>query len=45
LDYNNVKEIVKIPGIEELNIGFSVIARAMVVGMRQAVAEMKEAIG
>lgn len=41
LDYNNVGEIVKIPGIEELNIGFSIVARSVFVGMRQAVAEMK----
>ncbi len=44
LDYNNVKDIVKIPGIEELNIGFSIIARSVFVGMRKAVAEMKEAM-
>ena len=44
LDYKNVKDIVRIPGIEELNIGFSIIARAVFVGMRQAVKEMKEAI-
>jgi pyridoxine 5-phosphate synthase len=41
LDYYNVKNIVKIKGIEELNIGFSIIARAMFVGIRQAVSEMK----
>ncbi|HVN67571.1 MAG TPA: pyridoxine 5'-phosphate synthase [Candidatus Sulfotelmatobacter sp.] len=45
LDYNNVKAVAAIPGMEELNIGFAVIARAVVVGMRQAVREMKEAIG
>lgn len=45
LDYNNVRDIVKIPGIEELNIGFSIIARAVVVGLRQAVKEMRRAIG
>lgn len=44
LDYYNVKDIIKIPGIEELNIGFSIIARTVFVGMRQAVAEMKEKI-
>jgi len=41
LDYNNVKPIAAIPGIEELNIGFSIIARSVVVGLKQAVAEMK----
>jgi len=44
LDYNNVKQIVAIDGIEELNIGFSIIARAVFVGMRQAVLEMKGAM-
>lgn len=42
IDYENVKPILKIPGIEELNIGFSVIARAVFVGMRQAVKEMSD---
>ncbi|HTY13474.1 MAG TPA: pyridoxine 5'-phosphate synthase [Candidatus Omnitrophota bacterium] len=45
LDYNNVKGIVGVPGIEELNIGFSIIARSVIVGMRQAVAEMRRVIG
>ncbi|MFA6430934.1 MAG: pyridoxine 5'-phosphate synthase, partial [Candidatus Margulisiibacteriota bacterium] len=44
LDYNNVMPIVKIPGIEELNIGFSIIARATEVGLKNAVREMKEQI-
>lgn len=41
LDYQNVKDIVRIFGIEELNIGFSIIARSVLVGMRKATAEMK----
>ncbi len=44
LDYHNVAPIVKIKGIEELNIGFSIIARCVLVGMKKAVSEMKEAI-
>jgi pyridoxine 5-phosphate synthase len=44
LDYNNVGEIVKIPGIEELNIGYSIVARCVFVGMKQAVAEMRRAM-
>jgi len=44
LDYGNVKPIVKIPGIEELNIGFSIIARSVFTGLRRAVSEMREAI-
>jgi len=45
LDYQNVGAIAKIAGIEELNIGFSIVARAVMVGMQQAVAEMRRAIG
>lgn len=41
LDYHNVKPIAAIPGIEELNIGFSIIARSVVVGLKEAVREMK----
>jgi len=41
LDYRNVAEIVAIPEIVELSIGFSIVARAAVVGIIQAVAEMK----
>ncbi|MFA4905636.1 MAG: pyridoxine 5'-phosphate synthase [Candidatus Margulisiibacteriota bacterium] len=44
LDYQNVKDIVRIFGIEELNIGFSIVARSVIVGMRKAVEEMKGAI-
>ena len=40
LDYDNVTAITQIPEIEELNIGFSIIARALVVGLESAVAEM-----
>lgn len=41
LDYDNVSPIVTIPEIVELNIGHSIIARAVIVGMEQAVREMK----
>jgi pyridoxine 5-phosphate synthase len=44
LDYQNISKIVKIPGIEELNIGFSIISRAIFVGIKQAVEEMKTCI-
>lgn len=44
LDYNNVAAVARIPEIEELNIGHSIIARAILVGMEQAVREMKERI-
>lgn len=40
LNYDNVKPIAAIPGITELNIGHSIVARAMFVGIEQAVKEM-----
>lgn len=42
LNYENVAPIVKIPEIVELNIGHSIIARAVIVGIERAVREMKE---
>jgi len=41
LDYRNVRRIVAIPEIVELNIGHSIVARAALVGMDRAVREMK----
>lgn len=40
LDYQNVRHVVALPQIEELNIGFSIVARAVEVGFPQAVREM-----
>jgi pyridoxine 5-phosphate synthase len=40
LTYHNVHAIVLIPEIEELNIGHSIISRAVFVGIEQAVSEM-----
>jgi pyridoxine 5-phosphate synthase len=42
LDYENVLAIAKIPAIVELNIGHSIIARAVMVGIERAVRDMKE---
>ena len=42
IDYGNVLPIAKIPEIVELNIGHSIIARAVIVGISQAVTEMKD---
>jgi len=42
LDYENVVPVARIPEIVELNIGHSIIARAVMVGIAQAVREMKE---
>jgi pyridoxine 5-phosphate synthase len=44
LNYTNVQAVAAIPGVEELNIGHSIISRAILVGMERAVREMKEAI-
>jgi pyridoxine 5-phosphate synthase len=44
LNYQNVGRIASIKEIEELNIGHSIIARAVLVGLEQAVREMKDLI-
>lgn len=44
LTYRNVIPVATIPGVEELNIGHSIISRAVLVGMEQAVREMKRLI-
>ena len=44
LNYTNVLPVCRIPGVEELNIGHSIVSRAVLVGMERAVREMKEAI-
>jgi pyridoxine 5-phosphate synthase len=45
LTYANVKPVASIAEIEELNIGHSVVSRAITTGMRQAVSEMRKAMG
>ena len=40
LTYRNVKPIADIPGVAELNIGHSIVARAVIVGFEEAVREM-----
>jgi pyridoxine 5-phosphate synthase len=44
LDYHNVKSIAAIPGVRELNIGHSIVARAIFAGLDRAVRDMKQAI-
>ena len=41
LHYHNVEPVAAIAGINELNIGHALVAHALFVGFRQAVAEMK----
>ena len=44
LKYHNTRAIARIPGIEELNIGHSIISRAVFVGLEAAVKEMVKII-
>lgn len=44
LTYRNVCPIARIAQMSELNIGHSIVARALMVGFQQAVREMKELI-
>ncbi|WP_428304104.1 pyridoxine 5'-phosphate synthase [Lacipirellula sp.] len=44
LTYRNVKPVAAIPKMCELNIGHSIIARAIMVGLEQAVRDMKRLI-
>lgn len=44
LTYRNVVPIARIPDVGELNIGHSIVARAVMVGFTQAVKEMRELI-
>lgn len=41
LTYHNVRRVACIPGMEELNIGHSIISRAVLIGLERAVREMK----
>ncbi len=40
LNYWNVREVVRLGGVEEFNIGHSIVSRAVLVGMERAVREM-----
>jgi pyridoxine 5-phosphate synthase len=44
LHLDNVAAVARLPYMTELNIGHSIIARAIFVGLEKAVSEMKEAI-
>jgi len=44
LTYRNVSRVASIPNVSELNIGHSIVSRAVLVGMEQAVREMKALI-
>lgn len=40
LNYHNLRPALAMPGLEELNIGHSIVSRAVIVGMAEAVREM-----
>ncbi len=44
LNYHNVQAVAAIEGVEELNIGHSIVSRAVLVGLERAVRDMKDAI-
>ena len=44
LNYFNVEPVARLPGVRELHIGHSIVSRALFVGMREAVREMKRKI-
>jgi pyridoxine 5-phosphate synthase len=41
INYHNIRDILRIPHLNELNIGHSIISRALMTGLPEAVAEMK----
>ena len=44
LNYFNVEPVARVPGVRELHIGHAIVSRAVFVGMREAVREMKRLI-
>jgi pyridoxine 5-phosphate synthase len=45
LTYRNVRPVAMIEGMHELNIGHSIVSRALLVGFKRAVRQMKELVG
>ena len=44
LNYHNVEPVAALPGLRELHIGHAIVSRAIFIGMREAVREMKALI-
>jgi pyridoxine 5-phosphate synthase len=44
LDYENVGSVARIGGVHELNIGYSIVCRALEVGLEEAVRQMRALI-
>ena len=45
LGYHNVRPVARMPRLDALNIGFSIISRSLFVGLKTAVFEMKRLVG
>lgn len=45
INYDNIRAVLTLPHLHELNIGHSIVSRALFVGARAAVAEMKACLG
>jgi len=45
INYTNISEVVLLPHVHELNIGHTIVSRALFVGIEQAVREMKMYLG
>jgi pyridoxine 5-phosphate synthase len=41
INYDNIKKIITLPHLHELNIGHTIVSRALMIGVRPAIAEMK----
>ncbi|MFT5836551.1 MAG: pyridoxine 5-phosphate synthase [Candidatus Azotimanducaceae bacterium] len=41
INYSNISEVITLPHLHELNVGHTIISRALFVGVEQAVREMK----
>jgi len=44
LNYDNVREVAALPGVEELNIGHSIVSRSVFTGVAEAIGTMKRLI-
>jgi pyridoxine 5-phosphate synthase len=44
LNYFNVQPVARLPGVRELHIGHAIVSRAVFVGLREAVREMKRLV-
>ena len=44
INYVNITKILEVPHLAELNIGHSIVSRAVIVGLQQAVREMVQAM-